>query len=45
MLRGKEQINADTLVAGDIGAVAKLVHTHTGNTLAAPSRPVTLPDN
>ena len=41
-LRGKDQINVEQLTAGDIGAVAKLVHTHTGNTLCATSRKVTM---
>ena len=43
VLRGKDQINVDRLTAGDIGAVAKLVHTHTGDTLTDPSRKVSLP--
>ena len=43
ILRGKDQINAPQLSAGDIGAVAKLMHTHTGDTLTDPSRLVTLP--
>jgi len=33
-LRGKEHTNVDQLVAGDIGAVAKLTATPTGSTLA-----------
>lgn len=33
VLRGKEQINVGRLVAGDIGAVAKLHHTHSFDTL------------
>lgn len=33
VMRGKEQIPVDMLHAGDIGAVAKLKNTHTGNTL------------
>ncbi|CAN5676215.1 elongation factor G [soil metagenome] len=41
-LRGKDQINVPVLHAGDIGAVAKLVHTHTGQTLTDPSRKVTM---
>ena len=32
--RGKEQVSVDSLVAGDIGAVVKLNHTKTGDTLA-----------
>lgn len=33
-LRGKEQINVPVLHAGDIGVVAKLQHTQTGDTLS-----------
>jgi len=33
--RGKEQIAVDELVTGDIGVVAKLTDTHTGDTLVA----------
>lgn len=33
LIRGKEQIPVDSLHAGDIGVVAKLKNTHTGNTL------------
>ncbi len=33
LMRGKEQIPVDVLHAGDIGAVAKLKNTYTGNTL------------
>ena len=33
LIRGKEQIPMDSLHAGDIGVVAKLKNTHTGNTL------------
>lgn len=32
-VRGKEQFTVDVLHAGDIGVVAKLKNTHTGNTL------------
>ncbi len=32
--RGKEHINADSIEAGDIGAVGKLTVTHTGDTLS-----------
>jgi elongation factor G len=35
-MRGKEQIEIDALVAGDIGAIPKLNHTATGDTLVAP---------
>lgn len=34
-LRGKNQIAAQEIVAGDIGAVAKLVYTETGDTLSS----------
>ncbi len=40
---GKKQENAPAIVAGDIGAVAKLGSVITGDTLSAPARPVTLP--
>ncbi|ADD03254.1 translation elongation factor G [Thermoanaerobacter italicus Ab9] len=42
ILRGKKQIPMSKLVAGDIGAVAKLQYTMTGDTLCDPSKPVTL---
>ena len=42
-VRGKKQEEAAFIGAGDIGAVAKLVNTGTGDTLCAPSCPVTLP--
>ena len=42
-LRGVEQLPAKRLVAGDIGAVAKLVAAATGSTLAPPTQPVTVP--
>lgn len=40
VLRGKEQITVDKLHVGDIGAVAKLSHTTTGNTLTLKANPV-----
>jgi len=43
-LRGKEQQSVDVLVAGDLGAVAKLSDTRTGDTLAARGSPVRVPD-
>ena len=43
-LRGKEQHPVDELVAGDLGAVAKLTDTRTGDTLAARGNPVRVPD-
>jgi elongation factor G len=42
-VRGKEQETASELVAGDIGAVAKLASTVTGDTLAPKGKPVTVP--
>lgn len=41
---GKKQVEAPYIGAGDIGAVAKLSSTNTGDTLCAPARPVTLPN-
>ncbi len=43
ILKGKTQDHAPTLVAGDIGAVAKLAHTVTGDTLCAKEHMLTLP--
>ncbi|MBE3593282.1 MAG: elongation factor G [Thermoanaerobacter sp.] len=42
ILRGKKQMPVSKLVAGDIGAVAKLQYTMTGDTLCDISNPVTL---
>ncbi|MBQ2779930.1 MAG: elongation factor G [Clostridia bacterium] len=42
-VRGKKQEEATAIVAGDIGAVAKLATTNTGDTLCSPVRPVMLP--
>jgi elongation factor G len=42
-LRGKEHENVSEVGAGDIGAVAKLQHTHTGDTLSTKDDPVQLP--
>lgn len=42
-LRGKKQIPASQIVAGDIGAVSKLQVTLTGDTLCDPSNPMVLP--
>ena len=39
-LRGKDQQPVKEIVAGDIGAVAKLAHTSTGDTLAPKGSPV-----
>nr|MDQ3575730.1 elongation factor G [Actinomycetota bacterium] len=43
-LRGKEQEQVPQVTAGDIGAVAKLGDTITGDTLAPKGTPVRLPD-
>ena len=42
-MRGKNQEQLNEIVAGDIGAVAKLNHTITGDTLAEKSSPIVLP--
>ncbi len=42
-MRGKDQVGVDELQAGDIGAVAKLSSTSTGDTLAPKGTPVTVP--
>lgn len=42
-VRGKKQEETSCVCAGDIGAVAKLANTNTGDTLCAPARPVILP--
>jgi elongation factor G len=42
-LRGKEHDAVAEIGAGDIGAVAKLSHTTTGDTLSTKDRPVTIP--
>lgn len=42
LLRGKKQIPTDRLIAGDIGAVAKLQATNTNDTLCEQSKPVEL---
>ena len=41
---GHERLEVEQLSAGDIGVVAKLKSTHTGNTLAAKNRQVKLAD-
>ena len=43
VMRGKEQIPVSRLHAGDIGAMAKLTHTLTGDTLCDKGHPVSLP--
>lgn len=42
ILRGKKQIPVDKLVAGDIGAVAKLQFTNTNDTLCEAGKPILL---
>ena len=39
-VRGRDHVAVNRIVAGDIGAVAKLANTPTGSTLSAPGRPV-----
>jgi elongation factor G len=41
-IKGKEQEPVDEIRAGEIGAVAKLVHTVTGDTLSSKERPLTM---
>lgn len=43
VLRGKKQINAQTLNAGDMGALSKLQFTNTGDTLCDPAKPIRYP--
>ncbi|HEX9312007.1 MAG TPA: elongation factor G [Actinomycetota bacterium] len=42
-LRGKDHETVSEVPAGDIGAVAKLAHTATGDTLSVKADPLTLP--
>jgi elongation factor G len=42
-LRGKDHEPVSQVAAGDIGAVAKLQHTHTGDTFSTKDDPVQLP--
>ncbi len=42
-LRGKDHEGVPEVSAGDIGAVAKLQHTHTGDTFSTKDEPVQLP--
>jgi elongation factor G len=41
-VRGKDHINTDAIVAGDIGAVAKLASVMTGDTLSDQNKPIEL---
>jgi elongation factor G len=43
VVRGKEQITLGRIVAGDIGAVAKLQHTETADTLGMKGAPLRMP--
>jgi len=43
VMRGKEQTPVSKLHSGDIGAVAKLTHTLTGDTLCDKGHPVSIP--
>ena len=43
-IRGKEQITTGHIRAGDIGAVAKLAHTNTYNTLGDKGKRLTMPE-
>src|SRR5215210_541719 len=43
VLKGKDHESMSEVPAGDIGAVAKLPHTHTGDTFATKDDPVQLP--
>ncbi len=40
--RGKEHVNTDKVVVGDLGAVAKLAHTITNDTLCTKDKPLRL---
>jgi elongation factor G len=42
VIRGKEQIPVDSLHAGDIGVIAKLAETGTGDTLCDKAKPYTI---
>ncbi len=42
MIRGKEQVPVDKIIAGDVGAVTKLSNTVSGDTLCSPDRPLYL---
>jgi elongation factor G len=43
VLRGKDHDNVPEVAAGDIGAVAKLQHAHTGDTFSGKDHPVQIP--
>lgn len=42
-MRGKTQENMPEIACGDIGAIAKLAETHTGDTISSKAQPLTLP--
>jgi elongation factor G len=42
-VKGKDTEPVGTISAGEIGAVAKLVHTHTGDSLSSREKPLTMP--
>ena len=42
-MTGKERKELGEVVAGDVAAVVKLKHTHTGDSLSAPSDPIVFP--
>lgn len=44
IMRGKKQVAADKLMAGDIGALAKLQYTMTGHTLCDANKPIQYPE-
>ncbi|MEA2062805.1 MAG: elongation factor G [Gemmatimonadota bacterium] len=44
IMQGHDRIEVDRIEAGDVGVVAKLKHTHTGDTLTARSAAVVLPE-
>ena len=43
-MRGKKQVEMDRIIAGDIGAIAKLQNTGTGDSICDPARPVRFAD-
>jgi len=44
IMQGRERMEVEELATGDIGVVAKLRETHTGNTLSSKSNAVVLPE-
>lgn len=43
LLRGKEQLEVESILAGDIGATSKLQYTETGDTLCDKTNPIVYP--